>query len=159
MKYALIKSIRNTESLTKSIQKYRIRLAELMLIIQWPCKRFQFRYRDVNVLTGVAFLTCRGREFQMAAQEYMNDLRKSKCIGQLRVSFYSLCSGLLSSGETRLVPLLSGDFYRNCSDILSLWILGNDNRESWLFIDLTLCGPKLGCLDGTLCKGGSLVLK
>ena len=76
MKYALIKSIKNTESLNKSIQKYRIRLAVLMLIIHWPCQRFQFRYRDVNVLTGVAFLTCRGREFQMAAQKYMNDLRK-----------------------------------------------------------------------------------
>ena len=29
------------------------------------------------MLTKVAFLTCRGREFQVAAPEYMNDLRKS----------------------------------------------------------------------------------
>jgi len=29
------------------------------------------------VVTEVAFLTCLGREFQMAAPEYMKDLRKS----------------------------------------------------------------------------------
>ena len=28
-----------------------------------------------------AFLTCLGREFQMAAPEYMNDLRKSSQLG------------------------------------------------------------------------------
>ena len=33
------------------------------------------------MLTEVAFLTCRGREFQMAAPEYMNDLRKSSQLG------------------------------------------------------------------------------
>ena len=33
------------------------------------------------MLTEVAFLTCRGREFQMAAPEYMNDLRKSSLLG------------------------------------------------------------------------------
>ena len=53
----------------------------LILIIQWPFKRFHFRYRDLKVLTEVAFLTCRGREFQMAAPEYINDLRKSSLLG------------------------------------------------------------------------------
>ena len=77
MKYALIRSINNTESLTKSVQKYRIRLTVVILIIQWLFKRFHFRYRHLKVLTEVAFLTCRGREFQMAAPEYMTDLRKS----------------------------------------------------------------------------------
>ena len=38
-------------------------------------KRFHFRYRHLKVLTEVAFLTCRGKEFQMAAPEYMNDLQ------------------------------------------------------------------------------------
>jgi len=33
------------------------------------------------VLTEVVFLTCRGREFQMAAPEYKNDLRKSSQLG------------------------------------------------------------------------------
>ena len=33
------------------------------------------------MLTEVAFLTCRGREFQMADPEYMNDLRKSSQLG------------------------------------------------------------------------------
>ena len=33
------------------------------------------------MLTEVAFLTRRGREFQMAAPEYMNDLRKSSQLG------------------------------------------------------------------------------
>jgi len=33
------------------------------------------------VLTEVAFLTCNGREFQMAALEYMNDLRKKSQLG------------------------------------------------------------------------------
>jgi len=37
-------------------------------------KRFHFRYRDLKVLTEVAFLTCRGREFLMASPEYMKDL-------------------------------------------------------------------------------------
>ena len=41
--------------------------------------RFHFRYRHLKVLTEVTFLTCRGREFQMA--EYMNDLRKSSQLG------------------------------------------------------------------------------
>ena len=44
-------------------------------------KRFHFRYRHLKVLTEVAFLTCRGKEFQMAAPEYMNDLRKSSQLG------------------------------------------------------------------------------
>ena len=43
--------------------------------------RFHFRYRHLKVLTEVAFLTCRGREFQMAAPGYMNDLRKSSQLG------------------------------------------------------------------------------
>ena len=54
--------------------------------MQWSFKRFHFRYRHLKVLTKVAFLTCRGREFQMAAPEYMNDLRKSS---QLGVGVYS----------------------------------------------------------------------
>ena len=33
------------------------------------------------MLTEVAFLTCRGREFLMVAPEYMNDLRKSSQLG------------------------------------------------------------------------------
>ena len=33
------------------------------------------------MLTEVAFLTCMEREFQMAAPEYMNDLRKSSQLG------------------------------------------------------------------------------
>ena len=45
MKYALIRSIENTESLTKSVQKYRIRLAVVILIMEWLFKRFHFRYR------------------------------------------------------------------------------------------------------------------
>ena len=53
----------------------------VILVIQWPFKRFHFRYRHLKVLTEVAFLTCRGREFQMAAPEYMNDLRKSSQLG------------------------------------------------------------------------------
>ena len=58
-----------------------MRLAVVILIIQRPFKRFHFRYRDLKVLTEVAFLTCRGRKFQMAAPEYMNDLRKSSQLG------------------------------------------------------------------------------
>jgi len=37
-------------ALIKSIQKYRIRFAVVILIIQWPFKRFHFRYRDLKVL-------------------------------------------------------------------------------------------------------------
>ena len=44
-------------------------------------KRFHFRYRDLKVLTEVAFLTRSGREFQMEAPEYMKDLRKSSQLG------------------------------------------------------------------------------
>jgi len=44
-------------------------LAVVILIIKWPFKRFHFRYRDLKVLTEVAFLKCRGREFQMAVHE------------------------------------------------------------------------------------------
>jgi len=33
------------------------------------------------VLTEVAFLTCRGREFQIAAPQYMKYLRKSSQLG------------------------------------------------------------------------------
>jgi len=58
-------------------------LAVVLLIIQWSFKRFHFRYRHLKVLTEVAFLTCREREFQMAAPEYMNDLRKSLQLGLL----------------------------------------------------------------------------
>jgi len=48
-------------------------LPVVILIIQWPFKRFHSRYRDLKVLTEVAFLTCRGREFQMTAPKYMNE--------------------------------------------------------------------------------------
>ena len=54
-------------------------MAVVLLIIQWSIKRFHFRYRQV--LTEVVFLTCKGREFQMAAPKYMNDLRKSSQLG------------------------------------------------------------------------------
>ena len=56
-------------------------MAVVLLIIQWSFNRFHFRYRHLKVLTEVAFLTCREREFQMAAPEYMNDLRKSSQLG------------------------------------------------------------------------------
>ena len=56
-------------------------MAVVLLIIQWSFKRFHFRYRHLKVLTEVAFLTRRGREFQMAAPEYMNDLPKSSQLG------------------------------------------------------------------------------
>ena len=56
-------------------------MAVVLLIIQWSFKRFHFRYRHLKVLTEIAFLTCRGREFQMTAPEYMNDLRKSSQLG------------------------------------------------------------------------------
>ena len=56
-------------------------MAVVILIIQWPFKRFHFRYGDLNVLTEVPFLTCMGREFQMTAPEYMIDLRKSSQLG------------------------------------------------------------------------------
>ena len=56
-------------------------MAVVILIIQWSFNRFDFRYIHLKVLTEVAFLTCSGREFQMAAPEYMNDLRKSSQLG------------------------------------------------------------------------------
>ena len=56
-------------------------MAVVLLIIQWSFKRFHFRYRHLKVLDEVAFLTFRGSEFQMAAPEYMNDLRKSSQLG------------------------------------------------------------------------------
>ena len=56
-------------------------MAVVILIIQWSFNRFPFRYRYLKVLTEIAFLTCRGREFQMAGPEYMNDLRKSSQLG------------------------------------------------------------------------------
>ena len=56
-------------------------MAVVILIIQWPFKHFPFRYRDLKVLTEVAFLTCRGREFKMAAPEFMIDLGKSSQLG------------------------------------------------------------------------------
>ena len=56
-------------------------MAVVLLIIQWSFNRFHFRYRYLNVLTEVACLTCRGREFQMAAPEYMNDVRISSQLG------------------------------------------------------------------------------
>mgnify|MGYP000618004107 CR=1 FL=1 len=49
--------------------------------MQWPFMRFQFRYRDLKVLTEVKVLTCRERKFQMAAPEFMNDLRTSLQLG------------------------------------------------------------------------------
>ena len=52
-------------------------MAIVILIIQWSFKRVHFRYRHLKV----AFLTCMWREFQMAAPEYMNDLRKSSQLG------------------------------------------------------------------------------
>ena len=42
------------------ITKYRIRLAVVLLIIQWSFKRFHFIYRHLKVLAEVAFLKCRG---------------------------------------------------------------------------------------------------
>ena len=48
-------------------------MAVVILIIKWPFKRFHFRYRDLKVLTEVAFLKCRGREFQMAVHEGLAD--------------------------------------------------------------------------------------
>ena len=66
--------------------KYRIRLAVVILIVQWSFNRFHFRYRHLKVLTEFAFLTCRGREFQMAAPEYMNDLRKSSQLDHFEIS-------------------------------------------------------------------------
>ena len=56
-------------------------MAVVLLIIQWSFKPFHFRYRHLKVLTEVAFLTCRERELQMAAPEYMNGLRKSSQLG------------------------------------------------------------------------------
>ena len=56
-------------------------MAVVLLIIQWSFKGFHFRKRHLKVLTEIAFLTCRGREFQMAGPEYMNDLRKSSQLG------------------------------------------------------------------------------
>ena len=56
-------------------------MAVVILIIQWPFKRFHFRYGNLNVLIEVPFLTCMGREFQMTAPEFMNDLRKSSQLG------------------------------------------------------------------------------
>ena len=56
-------------------------MAVVILIIQWSFKRFHLRYRYLKVLTEIAFLTCSRREFQMAAPEYMNDLRKSSQLG------------------------------------------------------------------------------
>ena len=56
-------------------------MAVVILIFQWSFKRFHYRYRHLKVITEVAFLTCRGREFQMAAPEYTNDLRKSSQLG------------------------------------------------------------------------------
>ena len=49
--------------------------------MQWSFKRFHFRYRHLKVLTEVAVLTCRGTEFQLAAPEFMTDLRKSSQLG------------------------------------------------------------------------------
>ena len=56
-------------------------MAVVILIIQLSFNRFHFRYSHLKVLTEVAFLTCRGREFQMAAPEYMNDCLKSSQLG------------------------------------------------------------------------------
>ena len=65
-------------------------MAVVLLIIQWLFERFHFRYRDLKVLTEVAFLTCRGREFQMSAPEYMKDLRKSSQLGFVVYSWLQL---------------------------------------------------------------------
>jgi len=56
-------------------------LAVVLLINQWSFKRFHFRYRHLKMLTEVVFLTCRGRAFQIAAPEYMNELWKSSQLG------------------------------------------------------------------------------
>ena len=56
-------------------------MAVVLLIIQWSFKRLYFGYRDLKVLTEVAYLTCRGREFNMAAPEFMIDLGKSSQLG------------------------------------------------------------------------------
>ena len=57
------------------------------------------------MLTEVAFLTCRGREFQMAAPEYMNDLRKSSQLGFGVYSWLQLGFGVYS--WLQLVDLVS----------------------------------------------------
>ena len=62
-------------------------------------KRFHFRYRDLKVLTEVAFLTCRGREFLMAAPEYMKDLRNTSQLGFGVYSWLQLVD-LVSRHET-----------------------------------------------------------
>ena len=74
-------------------------MAVVLLIIQWSFKRFHFRYRHLKVLTEVAFLTCRGRDFQMTTPEYMNDLRKSSQIGFGVYSWLQLVD-LVSPHET-----------------------------------------------------------
>ena len=83
--------------------KYRIRLAVVLLIIQWSFKRFHFRYRDLKVCTEVAFLTWRGREFQMSAPEFMNDFRKSSQLGFGVYSWLQLVD--LVSGHMLLIIL------------------------------------------------------
>jgi len=62
-------------------------------------KRFHFRYRDLKVLTKVAFLTCRGREFLMAAPEYMKDLWNTSQLGFGVYSWLQLVD-LVSRHET-----------------------------------------------------------
>ena len=75
--------------------------------------RFHFRYRHLKVLTEVAFLTRRGREFQMAAPEYMNDLRKSSQLGFDIYSWLQLVDLVLQNREFITLYLLnfSGRFY------------------------------------------------
>ena len=74
----------------------------VILIIQWPFKRFHFRYRDLIVITEVAFITCRGEEFQMAAPEYMSDLRKTSQLGFGVYSWFQLVD-LVSRHDTSVV--------------------------------------------------------
>ena len=65
-------------------------MAVVLLIIQWSFKRFHLRYRHLKVLT---------EEFQMAAPEYMNDLRKSSQLGFSVYSWLQLVD-LVSPHET-----------------------------------------------------------
>jgi len=57
-------------------------LAVVILIIQWPFRRFHFRYRDLKVLTEVAFLNMYGERIPDGSSRwYMNDLRKNSQLG------------------------------------------------------------------------------
>ena len=54
------------------------------------------------MITEVTFITCRGKEFQMAAPEYMNDLRKTSQLGFGVYSWFQLVD-LVSRHDTSVV--------------------------------------------------------